>query len=411
MKKFSGLLSALLVSCLTVTTAFAAAQVKVDNISVNSGNITVPVVLSELPEGLLDLSAVTVRYEYDKNKMKYVSTEGVLLTKPANTAGNISWFDPDQSGAGPRPPPPPSEANGILANINFTKVSGATGKAEVKITFVELADSKLNVTKTVETVDGSIDFGGSGGGSGSGGGGGGGGGGSSSKNNNKNNTTKTDDTKTDDTKTDDTKTDDTKTDDTKNDNTSDTDVSEIKIADIPTDNWAYASAEALIKKGIISGDGTEGAVVLRPNDAITREEAAKMALLAMNVQPESGLELNFADSAEISDWAKDYIATAVKYNAISGYVDNTVRSKNTISREEMITMLIKAFKWGTSDNELTFADNDKITWSKPYLAQAIALGVLKGYDDNTIRPDAKITRAESFALIERCIKLNDALTK
>lgn len=411
MKKFSGLLSALLVSCLTVTTAFAAAQVKVDNISVNSGNITVPVVLSELPEGLLDLSAVTVRYEYDKDKMTYVSTEGVLLTNPANTAGNISWFDPDQSGAGKITAEALNEAKGILANINFTKVSGATGKAEVKITFVELADSKLNVTKTVETVDGSIDFGGSGGGSGSGGGGGGGGGGSSSKNNNKNNTTKTDDTKTDDTKTDDTKTDDTKTDDTKNDNTSDTDVSEIKIADIPTDNWAYASAEALIKKGIISGDGTEGAVVLRPNDAITREEAAKMALLAMNVQPESGLELNFADSAEISDWAKDYIATAVKYNAISGYVDNTVRSKNTISREEMITMLIKAFKWGTSDNELTFADNDKITWSKPYLAQAIALGVLKGYDDNTIRPDAKITRAESFALIERCIKLNDALTK
>ena len=404
MKKFSGLLSALLVSCLTVTTAFAAAQVKVDNISVNSGNITVPVVLSELPEGLLDLSAVTVRYEYDKDKMEYVSTEGVLLTNPANTAGNISWFDPDQSGAGKITAEALNEAKGILANINFTKVSGATGKAEVKITFVELADSKLNVTKTVETVDGSIDFGGSGGGSG-------GGGGSSSKNNNKNNTTKTDDTKTDDTKTDDTKTDDTKTDDTKNDNTSDTDVSEIKIADIPTDNWAYASAEALIKKGIISGDGTEGAVVLRPNDAITREEAAKMALLAMNVQPESGLELNFADSAEISDWAKDYIATAVKYNAISGYVDNTVRSKNTISREEMITMLIKAFKWGTSDNELTFADNDKITWSKPYLAQAIALGVLKGYDDNTIRPDAKITRAESFALIERCIKLNDALTK
>ena len=411
MKKFSGLLSALLVSCLTVTTAFAAAQVKVDNISVNSGNITVPVVLSELPEGLLDLSAVTVRYEYDKDKVTYVSTEGVLLTNPANTAGNISWFDPDQSGAGKITAEALNEAKGILANINFTKVSGATGKAEVKITFVELADSKLNVTKTVETVDGSIDFGGSGGGSGSGGGGGGGGGGSSSKNNNKNNTTKTDDTKTDDTKTDDTKTDDTKTDDTKNDNTSDTDVSEIKIADIPTDNWAYASAEALIKKGIISGDGTEGAVVLRPNDAITREEAAKMALLAMNVQPESGLELNFADSAEISDWAKDYIATAVKYNAISGYVDNTVRSKNTISREEMITMLIKAFKWGTSDNELTFADNDKITWSKPYLAQAIALGVLKGYDDNTIRPDAKITRAESFALIERCIKLNDALTK
>ena len=404
MKKFSGLLSALLVSCLTVTTAFAAAQVKVDNISVNSGNITVPVVLSELPEGLLDLSAVTVRYEYDKDKVTYVSTEGVLLTNPANTAGNISWFDPDQSGAGKITAEALNEAKGILANINFTKVSGATGKAEVKITFVELADSKLNVTKTVETVDGSIDFGGSGGGSG-------GGGGSSSKNNNKNNTTKTDDTKTDDTKTDDTKTDDTKTDDTKNDNTSDTDVSEIKIADIPTDNWAYASAEALIKKGIISGDGTEGAVVLRPNDAITREEAAKMALLAMNVQPESGLELNFADSAEISDWAKDYIATAVKYNAISGYVDNTVRSKNTISREEMITMLIKAFKWGTSDNELTFADNDKITWSKPYLAQAIALGVLKGYDDNTIRPDAKITRAESFALIERCIKLNDALTK
>ena len=130
------------------------------------------------------------------------------------------------------------------------------------------------------------------------------------------------------------------------------------------------------------------------------------------IQPESGLELTFDDSSSVSDWARDYIATAVKYNIISGYGDNTVHSGDVISREQMVAILLRAFNFGVSDTdeELTFADSDRITWSKPYISRAVSLGLLKVSDDNKIRPDAGITRAECFALIHRCLNLNTLLT-
>lgn len=395
MKKFSVLLSALLISCMMMTTCFASSQLKINDVTASTNSdIEVPVVLTELPEDISDISAVTVRYEYDKTKLSYAGIEGGVLTDPVGTDGNAGWYNGKTDGTGKVTSELLSESEGVLFTLKFNKISGASGKAEIKITFQELADSEYKVSKDVTMVSGSIDCGTSTGSTSS----------RPSSSGNVSSKPKKDNDTTNGTDGAETNNNDNKTDDDKTDD-------KFVIYDIADDNWAYASAATLLKKQIITGDSTDGTIVLRPTDPIKREEAAKMSLLAIGAESEKGLELGFADAESISDWARDYIATAVKHNIISGYEDNTVRSKNTITREEMIAMLIKAFGWGTSDRELTFADNDQITWSKPYIARAVELGILTGYDDNTVKPKANITRAESFALMARCIELNEQLTK
>ena len=142
---------------------------------------------------------------------------------------------------------------------------------------------------------------------------------------------------------------------------------------------------------------------MRPDANITREEAAKIALLAMGISPDENLTLDFADSGTVSDWAKSYIATAVKHGILKGSNGN-VRAKDLITREEMVTILSRAMGWHLADSSLNFADTSDVSdWSKAAVAYAAQSGILTGYSDNTVKPKATITRAETFALVSRCL--------
>ncbi len=175
------------------------------------------------------------------------------------------------------------------------------------------------------------------------------------------------------------------------------------FSDIPNDHWGYTHAYSLMKKGIISGDGSE-MPRMRPDDNITRQEAAKIALLAMGIKPEADLKVEFADSELIADWAYPYIATAVKYGVLTGYSDGTVGADKLITREQMLTILARAMKWQTDSTELTFADSADVSdWSRASIAYAVNKGVMTGYSDGTVRPKANISRIETFALVDRCL--------
>jgi len=51
-----------------------------------------------------------------------------------------------------------------------------------------------------------------------------------------------------------------------------------------------------------------------------------------------------------------------------------------------------------------FSDREEITvWFQPEMAQAAAAGVVKGFDDGTLRPGQGIRRVEAFLLLSRCL--------
>ena len=60
---------------------------------------------------------------------------------------------------------------------------------------------------------------------------------------------------------------------------------------------------------------------------------------------------------------------------------------------------ISQFTWAESYKDI------ESHWSKPYVIQGIEEGWIKGYEDQTIRPNEKITRSEFISILSRILNL------
>ncbi|MHC0562024.1 S-layer homology domain-containing protein [Paenibacillus sp. MAH-36] len=108
-------------------------------------------------------------------------------------------------------------------------------------------------------------------------------------------------------------------------------------------------------------------------------------------------------------WAEAAIRRAISLGIVKGYDDGTFRPERPVSRSEFVTMLMRALKPPASDSkDLTFADIDAIPqWAKESLSAAVKQNVINGYEDNTFRGDNQITRTEMVTAIIRVLGLNE----
>lgn len=175
--------------------------------------------------------------------------------------------------------------------------------------------------------------------------------------------------------------------------------------DVPKSHWANDIIAGLIERGIISGDSAGN---INPDNLISREEAAKIMAMAGGFDMDADLD-GITDAASISDWAKAYVAAALKAGAFTGYADGSFGGKDMVTREQFAAIVIRAFGFGEGTGDLTFTDADAIGWSKAFIAKAAELGIVTGYSDGSFRPTATITRAEAFAMVNRALRLKEAL--
>lgn len=303
---------------------------------------------------------------------------------------------------------------GKLIWIEFEAVSGGEATIHLDGSYIrtsieDLPDQKrcLNTEDlkvTVASDSGSSEDNGESGGSGSGenvgSGSSGSGSGSSKPSGNKNNGGSVVVTPTPDTP---------KTDEKTEENNSGSAEISYTFADVANDHWAYEFAKDLFDKKIISGAGTndKGEIILNPDSAITREEAVKIAVAAADFALNDNFELTFGDATEISDWARAYVFAGFEYGILKGYDDNTFRPKNKITREELAKVIVGTFgiEIGENADVSQFSDADKITWSAPYIAAAVENGIIKGYEDNSVKPQSFVTRIEAITMFGRAIKL------
>ncbi|MCD8390483.1 MAG: S-layer homology domain-containing protein, partial [Firmicutes bacterium] len=105
--------------------------------------------------------------------------------------------------------------------------------------------------------------------------------------------------------------------------------------------WAQNYVKAMYDIGIINGRANDdGSVSFAPNEQITRAEA--MTILGRCAGDSvTASECNFADAADIPDWAADGIGKLLTLGAVSGYEDNTILPNNSVKRAEAVVMISK----------------------------------------------------------------------
>jgi hypothetical protein len=96
-------------------------------------------------------------------------------------------------------------------------------------------------------------------------------------------------------------------------------------------------------------------------------------------------------------WAKEYIQTALDTGMATGYPDGTFKPDQAITRAEFVTMVNNKFKF-IDTAESTFSDVAADAWYAAFIDAAIAEGYIAGYTDETVKPDASITRQEAAVI-------------
>lgn len=105
-----------------------------------------------------------------------------------------------------------------------------------------------------------------------------------------------------------------------------------------------------------------------------------------------------------TNWAGKEIYTFIRRNYITGYSDKTFRPKENITRAEFITLLSRVMEWDSNSNNSKIKDfNDHGTFGDyaNVIDYAVSNGLIKGYTDNTFRPNKLITYTEIELIMQR----------
>lgn len=167
-------------------------------------------------------------------------------------------------------------------------------------------------------------------------------------------------------------------------------------------HWAKETIETLSRKGIINGypDGT-----FRPDANMTRAEVAVVLAKAIGLNSTKS-NLAFKDAENIPQWAEGFIQAIVDKGIIKGYEDGEFKPNRVLTRKEMVVMAVNAFNIEGSEIQLPFTDSNTIPeWAKSSVIKAFSSDIVKGYADNTFKPDKEVTRAEVCTIIAKCLEL------
>ncbi|MCH4179199.1 MAG: S-layer homology domain-containing protein [Megasphaera sp.] len=140
----------------------------------------------------------------------------------------------------------------------------------------------------------------------------------------------------------------------------------------------------------------------RPNENITRESVA--AIINNMIGEDSQMTTTkFTDVK--GRWSERAIASLVDKQIMKGYSNNTFKPQEQLTREEFAVIAYNYMNYKgltTLDSSVPFADESKISsWAKKAVDAMSAAGYMKGDAKNTFNPKANITRGEAVNVLYR----------
>ena len=145
---------------------------------------------------------------------------------------------------------------------------------------------------------------------------------------------------------------------------------------------------------------------IRPDDYITREEVVTaLYRLVSDKTKKSDGKIEFSDVSKDS-YSYEAIDFMMNNKIISGYEDGTFKPKNSITRAEFAKIISSLVYADTALGTNCPCTDISLNWAKEHIEKIYKAGWIKGYPDNTFRPDNNITRAEFMVIVNRVLGRN-----
>ncbi|TYR75223.1 2,' 3'-cyclic nucleotide 2'-phosphodiesterase [Rossellomorea vietnamensis] len=172
------------------------------------------------------------------------------------------------------------------------------------------------------------------------------------------------------------------------------------FTDVSVKDWENPYVTDLYNQEIVKGTT---ATTFSPDEKLTRIQFTSMLVRALGLSSDEATP--FKDLGNVSSIMNAELNAAYEAGITYGTSDTTFSPHKEITREQMVTMIVRAFEVATgeelvSDQVSSFEDIDALT-EEAYEAinATYKMGIIHGYNETTFKPLNSSTRAEAAKVL------------
>lgn len=175
------------------------------------------------------------------------------------------------------------------------------------------------------------------------------------------------------------------------------------FTDVDTTKWYHEGICFVLRNGYMKGVG-EG--IFAPNANLTRAELVTVLYRMEDKPTVEGLSNPFTDVAA-DTWYAEAVIWAAANGIVKGLDDTTFAPNAKVTREQIATILYR-YAGAEKVEEDALADfTDAATvsdWAKDAMNWAVSNGLINGLEDNTLAPTGNATRAQITTILMRYLE-------
>lgn len=179
------------------------------------------------------------------------------------------------------------------------------------------------------------------------------------------------------------------------------------FTDLDADAWYHEGVDYALTNGLMNGVGSGK---FEPDGQLTRAQLVTVLYRAAG-EPDTGKQVNpFTDVADDA-WYTKAVIWAANNGIVNGVAKNTFAPDDSITREQIATMLYRyaGAEAAKEDKLSAFPDAAKVSdWAKEALNWAVASGLINGVADANgtanLEPQATATRAQIATILMRWLE-------